>query len=267
MYNVARRMVLAAAVVWSVTVAWYATLAGETPSESGSSPRSGAPAADQSFDPTKCFDDVWNTIKERFCDPDFNGVDWDAARTKYRPLALAATDHEALAAVINQMLGELKTSHTHYYTCWDPDYYTLQAVLIGQSPAAKTSSWNGPRRRSYDGLSQSDERTLQENRAMICVIATIETAAGLRDDLLDVFRELVPKVRAEPGCIEYTPMIDTPSGLNAQGALRVNVVAVVEKWESLAALTAHLATPHMAEFRRQTEHLRLSMRLQVLQPA
>ena len=102
---------------------------------------------------------------------------------------------------------------------------------------------------------------------MICVIATIETAAGRRDDLLAVFRGLVPKVRAERGCIEYAPMIDAPSGLDAQGPLRENVVAVVEKWESLAALEAHLKTPHMAEFRRQTEHLRLSTRLQILQPA
>jgi quinol monooxygenase YgiN len=102
---------------------------------------------------------------------------------------------------------------------------------------------------------------------MICVIATIETAAGRRDDLLTVFRGLVPQVRTEKGCIEYAPMIDVPSGLEAQGPLRQNVVAVVEKWESLAALEAHLKTPHMAEFRRQTEDMRLSARLQILQPA
>ena len=69
-------------------------------------------------------------------------------------------------------------------------------------------------------------------------------------------------MRAEKGCLEYTPMIDVPSGL---ASARANVVTVVEKWESLAALEAHLKTPHMAEFRRQTEPLRLSLSLQILQ--
>jgi quinol monooxygenase YgiN len=102
---------------------------------------------------------------------------------------------------------------------------------------------------------------------MICVIATIETVAGRRDDLLAVFRGLAPTVRAEKGCIEYTAMIDTPSGLDAQGPLRPNVVTVVEKWESVAALGAHLKTPHMAEYRRQTESMRQSFSLQVFEPA
>jgi len=99
---------------------------------------------------------------------------------------------------------------------------------------------------------------------MISVIATIETVAGRRDDLLAVFRGLSPTVRAEKGCIEYVPMIDAPSNF---GVVRPNVVVVVEKWESLAALDAHLKTPHMAEFRRQTENIRQSTSLQILEPA
>jgi quinol monooxygenase YgiN len=99
---------------------------------------------------------------------------------------------------------------------------------------------------------------------MICVIATIETAAGRRDDLLAVFEKLVPQVLAEKGCLEYAPMVDVRCDL---APTRPNVVTMVEKWESLAALEAHLRTPHMAEFRRQTEPLRLSLSLQVLQPA
>jgi quinol monooxygenase YgiN len=74
----------------------------------------------------------------------------------------------------------------------------------------------------------------------------------------------VPKVLAEQGCIEYAPMVDLP---NAMTPLRENVVTMVEKWESLAALEAHLASPHMAEFRRETEPMRLSLSLQILQPA
>lgn len=102
---------------------------------------------------------------------------------------------------------------------------------------------------------------------MICVIAAIEVGAGRRGELLAIFRDLVPKVRAEKGCIEYAPMIDAPSGLEAQGPVRDNAITMVEKWESLDALKAHLKTLHMAEYIRVAENMRLSMSLQILQPA
>ena len=102
---------------------------------------------------------------------------------------------------------------------------------------------------------------------MICVIATIQVAAGRRDDLLVLFRSLMSKVRAEQGCIEYAAMIDTRSGLAAQDPIRANTLVVIEKWESAAALKAHLKTLHMAEYFQKAEELRLSMSLQVLEPA
>ncbi len=102
---------------------------------------------------------------------------------------------------------------------------------------------------------------------MICVIATIEVAAGRRDELLMLFRDLVPKVRAEQGCIEYGPMIDVAGGLEDQRPPQENSLVVVEKWESLDALKAHLKTTHMAEYFRRAEQLRLSLELRILQPA
>jgi carboxyl-terminal processing protease len=92
--------------------------------------RSTRAADKQPFVPGECFDKIWTTINEEFWDPNFNGVNWEDARERYRPQALTAGDHESFAAIINQMLGELNTSHTRYYTKWDPDYYTLQAALI-----------------------------------------------------------------------------------------------------------------------------------------
>jgi carboxyl-terminal processing protease len=90
---------------------------------------------EERFNPAECFDKVWEIINNEFWDPNFNGVDWQYARIRYKPKALAAKDHESFAAVVNQMLGELKTSHTRYFTRWDPDYYTLQAALISASLA------------------------------------------------------------------------------------------------------------------------------------
>jgi len=102
---------------------------------------------------------------------------------------------------------------------------------------------------------------------MIYCIATLETAAGRRDDLLAIFRDLTPKVLAEKGCLGYAPTIDTPTKFGEQGPLRPNVVTMVEQWESLEALEAHLQTPHMVEFGSKAGALGLRMTLQVVKPA
>jgi len=102
---------------------------------------------------------------------------------------------------------------------------------------------------------------------MIYVIATIEVAEGKRDAFLDEFHQLVPKVHAEEGCLEYGPNVDVPTDIPVQVPLRDNVVTIVEKWESLDALKAHLAAPHMADYRAEVKDLVVGVKLQVLEPA
>ena len=38
------------------------------------------------------FDDVWETIRERYYDPNLHGVDWQRLSAQFRPLAAAARD-------------------------------------------------------------------------------------------------------------------------------------------------------------------------------
>ena len=102
---------------------------------------------------------------------------------------------------------------------------------------------------------------------MIHVVATIEVAEGKRDQFLEEFHKLVPLVREEDGCLEYGPTIDFETNIEAQGGVRPNVVTVVEKWESIEALEAHLIAPHMIDYRGRVKEVVLSARLQVLQPA
>jgi tricorn protease len=58
------------------------------------------------------FDDGWRTMKYRFYDPNMHGMDWDAARAKYRPLVEFVGDRQELLNIINEMIGELNASHT-----------------------------------------------------------------------------------------------------------------------------------------------------------
>lgn len=102
---------------------------------------------------------------------------------------------------------------------------------------------------------------------MIYVIATIEVAAGRRDEFLKHFHNVAPKVRSENGCLEYEPTIDAETPIAAQVARRENVVTIVEKWQDLAALQAHLVAPHMQEYRAQVKSLVQNVSLQILEPA
>ena len=102
---------------------------------------------------------------------------------------------------------------------------------------------------------------------MIHVIATIELIAGKREAFLAEFHKLVPLVRAEVGCLDYGPTIDLPTGLGAQVPIREQVVTIVEKWESLDTLRAHLSAAHMAAYRLRVKDFVAGVQLQVLQPA
>ena len=102
---------------------------------------------------------------------------------------------------------------------------------------------------------------------MIHVIATIEVVEGRRDAFLKEFNRIVPVVRQEQGCLEYGPAVDVPSGIAVQGPIREHTVTVVEKWHNLDALQAHLAAPHMAEYRERVRELVVAVSLQVLTPA
>jgi quinol monooxygenase YgiN len=102
---------------------------------------------------------------------------------------------------------------------------------------------------------------------MIFVIASIEVKPGKREAFLAEFRKNMPNVHAEKGCIEYGPNVDLKTEIRAQVPLREDVVTIVEKWESLDALMAHLAAPHMAEYRTKVKEIVVGTSLQVLRPA
>ena len=101
---------------------------------------------------------------------------------------------------------------------------------------------------------------------MICVIAAIEVNEGQREAFLKEFAQLVPKVHAEDGCIEYGPMVDVPTNIPVQPPERDNVVTVVEKWESVEALETHLIAPHMLEYKKAVKDIVKGLSIQVLEP-
>jgi len=59
------------------------------------------------------FEECWRQMKYFFYAPNMNGVDWEAVRTRYRPLAASVGARADLTYVIGEMIGELSSGHTY----------------------------------------------------------------------------------------------------------------------------------------------------------
>ena len=102
---------------------------------------------------------------------------------------------------------------------------------------------------------------------MIHVIAVITAKPGQRAAILEAFRANVPSVRAEQGCIEYGAAIDADPALPVQTKYGADTLLAIEKWESMDALKAHAAAPHMKAYAEKTRDLIASRVIHILSPA
>lgn len=84
--------------------------------------------------------------------------------------------------------------------------------------------------------------------SIVNVVAIITTKPGMRNNVLAVFNANVPAVRAESGCIEYAPAIDTEDVGPFQAEVGPDTFVVIEKWKTLEHLMAHASAPHMVAY-------------------
>lgn len=67
-------------------------------------------------DRIEVFDKVWKAVNDKYYDPSFNGVDWNAARERYRSRLDGLKSDEEFYTLLNQMLSELHDPHTVFRT-------------------------------------------------------------------------------------------------------------------------------------------------------
>jgi C-terminal peptidase prc len=65
------------------------------------------------------FEQAWRIVQERFYDPAFNGVNWEAVRLRYLPQTEQVHSDTAFYALLGRMVGELRDSHTRVYNARD----------------------------------------------------------------------------------------------------------------------------------------------------
>lgn len=101
---------------------------------------------------------------------------------------------------------------------------------------------------------------------MLTVIAEIRTRPGQhhRQAVLDQFAKIIPTVLKEEGCHGYAPMVDHAAGVSFQ-TLAPDSIVMIEQWESVAHLEAHLQTPHMKAYSDAVKDDVLEMNIRILE--
>ena len=94
---------------------------------------------------------------------------------------------------------------------------------------------------------------------MLTVIAEIRTRPGQhhRQAVLDQFAKITPTVLQEEGCHGYAPLVDHAASPDS--------IVMVEQWESVAHLEAHLQTPHMKAYSEAVKGDVLEMSIRILE--
>jgi carboxyl-terminal processing protease len=143
------------------------------------------------------FDDVWETIFERYYDPALNGVDWHARRASYRVAAAKANGTAELYDVLRQLIAPLNDAHTRVYSpeekfeWWSPRFIAtgLSVRLIEGAPtvvnvekdslAAKSGIRPGDVITTVD--SKPAEEVLKQNAQHTRVTSTSRSVTALLD--------------------------------------------------------------------------------------
>src|SRR5215467_6300866 len=60
------------------------------------------------------FEKTWKEIHEDYYDPQFNGVDWEAIRSQYRPRIANSKSDAEFYALMSEMTAELHDAHTRF---------------------------------------------------------------------------------------------------------------------------------------------------------
>jgi len=80
------------------------------------------------------FRQAWEVQNKGFYDDQFHGVDWQAVRTTYEPLAAGAHTPDELRRLLNLMVGELNASHSGVAGPTAPEYTTGRIGLRFDRP-------------------------------------------------------------------------------------------------------------------------------------
>jgi len=78
----------------------------------------------------RVFTRVWESVRDTYVYPDFNGLDWDAVYRRYRPRIESGLTDEAFYQAMREMIDELGDDHSVFYS--PEEVAEEEAELSGQ---------------------------------------------------------------------------------------------------------------------------------------
>ncbi len=98
---------------------------------------------------------------------------------------------------------------------------------------------------------------------MLHVIVTMRIKEGRMPDFLAACAALRPLVLQEPGCHAYDYTRDAESPFGSHPPVEADRITLLERWESLDALKAHMEAPHMKAAGPRMQELRASVEVRL----
>lgn len=79
------------------------------------------------------FEELWANIEENFYNKTFHGIDWEAIRERYKTYLPHLNSRDDFRKMLNDMLGELNSSHMGFYTSGPEsrEYYQTVTLATG----------------------------------------------------------------------------------------------------------------------------------------
>ncbi len=151
------------------------------------------------------FDDVWETIQERYYDPTFHGIDWQAMRTTFRPAAARASGTREFYEILRLMIAPLQDAHTRVYSpdekfdWWNPRFVTVGLTIreVGGVPTVVQVERNSAAART--NIRQGDAIVRIDNLPVSDFIAQRLQNSGSPSDGLARFRTVATLLEGPAG--------------------------------------------------------------------
>lgn len=76
------------------------------------------------------FEETWAQVQENYYDENYHGIDWDKMKQKYQVYASHFNNRNDLRTLLNDMLGELNSSHQGFFSFGNEETVSLQNVTM-----------------------------------------------------------------------------------------------------------------------------------------
>jgi carboxyl-terminal processing protease len=168
-------------------------------------------------DRVRIFEQVWKLVNENYYSANFNGVDWNRVRERYRPQAESASNDDEFYTVLRHMVGELRDAHTQIITPEEREYEKRkQGVTIGvrvrEVEGKPTIISVAPQSEADQSGLKPGMRVLSINNVNIAeyLKTTALTLGAMSSDRATIASEYGHLFRGDPG----TPVTLTVTGLD-----------------------------------------------------